>query len=278
MRDAVRPRRRLAPWWLLATLGCADPAPAPKPGGVADTGSDSGSPWTVPDGVVMDAVTWAVRWDTTGLEPPTRGGAFQVRRPDGARIEVQQAWMVLSTLVVESCERVAQAARAAPPHGIPDHPSGLIAPVALPIHLLQDTDLDRSTFPEEEVCAAWLVSFQADETLRGAGDAVDLTGLSFQMTGELLPAGSETWQPLELASALQVDADLVPNLDVPDGDRIEVTFHPRRMFGDLSLPLADPALGGWESLSGLVGTASAALSVQGEGAETDPPEDTGVPR
>ena len=207
----------------------------------------------------MDAVTWALAWDREGLDPPTQGGAWQVTRRDGASFEVTRAYMVVTTVVVESCASVAGARAVAPPHGTPDHPSGFATPIAVPIHSLEDAALSSSEFPEEEVCRFWMISYWDGTPPEGQPDDVALSELSLWLEGAIRPAGADDWQPLTMRSNLQVDADLEPQVLDANGDRATLTLRPRRMFDQVTLPIEDPARASFEALAGLVDSATATL-------------------
>jgi len=244
---------------LAGCTGATEPSAARDSGPGGADGADGTV--EIPDGTTMDAVTWALAWDHDGLDAPTQGGAWQVTRADGASFEVARAYMVLTTIVVESCASVAGARSTPPPHGTPDHPSGFAGPIAVPVHALEDAVLSSSDFPEEEVCRFWMISYWDGTAPEGQPDDVELSNLSLWLEGSMRPAGASEWQPLTMRSNLQVDLDLAPVVIDPAGQHATLTLRPRHMFDEVTLPIEDPARASFEALAGLVDSASATLDL-----------------
>ncbi len=205
----------------------------------------------------MDSIQWRVVWETAGLEPPTQGGAWQVSRADGARLELLRGWMVLSTVVVESCETWS-GARTPPPHGRPDHPSGLDAPIALSLHDLQDQEFPEAAFPEEEVCGVWVISFQGGERLVNpppeleAEEDADLATLAWWAEVAVQDPETGAWSERVIGSPLQIDADLRPTWESDEAAVASLRLDPRGLLTELTLPIADPGRAGFEALEGLL--------------------------
>lgn len=208
----------------------------------------------------MDAVQWRVVWETAGLEPPTQGGAWQVSRADGGRLELLRGWMVLSTVVVESCETWSPA-RTPPPHGRPDHASGLEAPVAVSLHDLEDQTFPEASFPEEEVCGVWVISFQGGEGLSNpppeldAVEDADLATLAWWAEVAVQDPATGAWSELVIGSPLQIDADLRPTWQSETARVASLHLDPTQLLAGLTLPIADPGLAGFEALEGLLAAA-----------------------
>lgn len=264
---------------LLLAAACSgsvsEPSARGDSGGAADSGV-GGTDEERPTGVWMDTVEWSLVWDADDLEAPTQGGAWQVSRQDGARLELHRGWMVLSTVVVESCE-LWNPARVPPPHGRPDHESGLPAPVALSLHEPTDQRFAPAPFPAEEVCGVWLVSFQGGETLtnpppelEGIPDA-DLATLAWWAEVSVQAPGAEAWTDLVIGSPLQFDADVRPDWLDESGTTATITLDPALLLRDLTLPVQDPGLAGFEALNGMVQSATVRIDVAG------PTDDTGTP-
>ena len=210
----------------------------------------------------MEEVQWRVQWDTSGLDAPTQGGAWQVSRPDGARLELVRGWMVLSTMVVESCETW-NPARTPPPHGRPDHASCLAAPVALALHEPTDQTFPLTVFPEEEVCGVWVISFQGGEALSNPPpelEEADLASLSWWAEVVVQAPGSADWTELVIGSPLQIDADLRPTWESDRATLATLKLDPTDLLSSLTLPIEDPGLAGFEALEGLLTQATVEIT------------------
>ena len=248
---------------LAGLAACASPATDSATGPEGDSGAVDGADGEdgkepAPEGVDLDSVTWSIRWDTTDLDPPTQGGAWQVTRGDGAAFEVTRAWVRLETIVVEDCVP-GDGRKAAPPHGSPDHPSGFPQPLALALHEPAPVTVGPQAFDGFEVCRFWMISYWDGQAPQGNPAEADLSELSFVMEGHHRPPGAEDWEPLELRSNLQVDVDLWPDLEGATGQVGEITLRPADLFDLVTLPMDDLGRTGWEALSGLIEGAEGAL-------------------
>lgn len=231
----------------------------------AETGviSDSGpTNEAQPAGVPLDAVTWAIAWDTNGLTPLDTGG-WHLTRADGLELELTTGYLVVHTLVLETCDT--PTARTPPPHGLPDHPSRTLQPVALALHALEPMSLGEFAFEPLPFCEVGIAMFRGATGDPGMPEDGTMDDLSFAMTGRVRSSPDADWTPLTLSSSLLVERDLrLDEYFAGDSDdsgavKATVVLHPVHLLDGLSLD-GDPARLALDAMANLADTATVNLT------------------
>lgn len=250
---------------LVSLVGCTgkadvvDTADLSDPADSTDTG---GAPPPTDAGVTLDAVSWSIEQDPTGLTM-LDGGGWRLQRDDGLELELYQGYLVVHTLVLESCDEYS--ARTPPPHGLPDHDSRTLQPVALALHELTSATLGSATFEAAAFCETGIALFRGDTGNPGMPEDGAMDGLSFSMTGAVRASPEADWEPLELWSYLLVERDLpllgeIPGAgELPGAGQITVVFQPAHLFDGLSTS-GDPERLALDVMANLADTATAELS------------------
>lgn len=228
-----------------------------------DASSDSGpTNETAPASVTLDGVTWVIGWDTSGLTPTDTGG-WSLQRDDGLELELTTGYLVVHTLVLETCDT--PTARTPPPHGLPDHPSRTLQPVALALHTLEPHALGGSAFEPLPFCEVGIAMFRGTTGDPGMPEDGSMDDLSFAMTGRVRSSPDADWTPLPLSSNLLVERDLQLDeyftVDSEHAGAVEATvvLHPAHLLDGLSLD-GDPARLALDAMANLADTATVTLT------------------
>ena len=247
----------------MAVVSLAAPACSHEHQPKQHTGQDSSTPLDpAPTGVVLDAVTWAIAWDTSGLTPLDTGG-WHLTRGDGLEFELTTGYLVVHTLVLETCD--APTARTPPPHGLPDHPSRTLQPVALALHTFEPMSLGEFAFEPLPFCEVGIAMFRGAAGDPGMPEDGTMDDLSFAMTGRVRSSPDADWTPLTLSSNLLVERDLGLDAyftgDSADSGAVEATvvLHPVHLLDGLSLD-GDPARLALDAMANLADTATVNLT------------------
>lgn len=225
---------------------------------VVDTGDPSGAE-AGPDpdpGETIDAVSWSVAWDETGLSR-LDGGGFALERDDGVALELIEGWLVVYSMVLEPCDELAS--RTPPPHGYAEHPSRIPEPVALALHDLAPVELGSAVFGAAAFCEAGVTIFQGAEGNPGMPTDGALDGLSFSMMGRLRPGPDAAWESFAMSSHLSAEHDLPLDGTATGAVAVEVVLSPAHLLDDLSLD-QDPERIALGAIANLTETATATLS------------------
>jgi hypothetical protein len=234
---------------LTAAVGCTHPSPSSD----ARKSRDSAA---VSPGVSLDAVTWSIVQDSEGLTL-LDGGGWRLRRDDGLELELYEGFLVVYTLVLESCDE--PAARTPPPHGLPDHPSRTLTPIALSLHQLTPATLGGASFESMPFCEVGLTLFRGEAGDPGMPLDGSMDGLSFSMAGAVRSSPDSEWAPLELSSYLSVERDLPLVGDVSGEGAVTVVLRPAQMFAGLSLD-GNPERLALDAMANLADSATVVLS------------------
>lgn len=219
-------------------------------------GLDSGDTGTVPQGTLLEAVTWRIAWDLDGLLP-TEAGSWQIDRSDGASFVLGSGWLVLESVALEPCAEVTPEARQAPPHGWPDHPSADTDSWALPLHEPMNQELSRRAFDLQQVCEVGVGLFQAHADTRARPEEPDLLGTSLWLEGWVRRSPTESWTPVEWRSSLSAEQDAVLPPLADTEAVLTVSLSPARLLDAVYLD-DPPELAGRSALTNLARSLSVA--------------------
>lgn len=222
---------------LVLACGCAAPAGVHSGAdSAAGSGLHSGEDEEL--GLVLDAVSWRLVWDEAGLELSESGG-LALRSAQGAELEIDAGWVVLSLLVLESCPTSAARAQP-PPHGLPDHPSAMTGSVALSLVDRAPLELGSFGFDAGRFCAVGMGLFRADGSTVGLPEQPPLEGLSLSLSGRARPRASAAWTPIAWTSTLPAEVDLPLQGAAAGAATLEVRLQPASLLDGVDLQ-DDPA-------------------------------------
>ncbi|HCH62366.1 MAG: hypothetical protein CL927_20125 [Deltaproteobacteria bacterium] len=253
----------LLPLLLLGALyGCMIPVKPPVQ--VTDTAMEAmGSEVEDVESGEISGVQWSMQTAPDALTP--EDGRLRWERSDGAVLELEEGWLVVYVLVLETCASIDLAEGSPPPpHGLPDHDSAQVRPHAIPLHDATPVLGARRSFPSDRFCAVGVALFRGEPDTENSPEEGALNGVTLALNGRLKRSLDAPWEPLALRSALAAETDLLlpehAAVTAPSGELdVRIVFHPEHLLDAVDLAEDDARIG-FAMLENLSSTASLILN------------------
>lgn len=236
-------------------------------GGSADSGWPT--PTTDPsdaDPATLTSIRWAMQSDPLPLA--TDAGELVVEGPGGLAVQLEEAWVVVYVLVLETCDSSISTDRRSspppPPHGLPDHPSAMTQSHAIPLHTDDRVQGERRSFEADDFCQVGIALFRGENNTGNVPPEESLTGITLLLTGQIRRGDGAPWSSIEYRSALPAEADLPlssGHFSAAGALHAEatVTLHPQHLLDGVQPTDADDRIA-FQMLQNLAQTATVTLS------------------